>query len=79
MENFELWLSVLGTALNLLITTLVFVLKFIKCARNFYTQPAPFFNNNVCRNRITPNCYRKNFLINFIVLVNIIEKDMIEV
>lgn len=79
MENFELWLSVLGTALSLLITTLVFVLKFIKCARKFLHATCAFFNNNVCRNRITPNCYRKNFLINFIVLVNIIEKDMIEI
>lgn len=33
MENLELWLSIIGTALSLLITTLVFVFKFIKCYR----------------------------------------------
>ena len=33
MENLELWLSIVGTALSLLITTLVFVFKFIKCYR----------------------------------------------
>lgn len=33
MESLELWLSIIGTALSLLITTLVFVIKFIKCYR----------------------------------------------